>query len=154
MTELYRNPSGRIPSDCLSDPIVRSDASKRVFSSIAKTTARKIWNIWQILIDLSDGIQCESVTRNPVGFCRIIGSYKIRQDPTSDWCTWVTTNCYWIFHLNNIWMVAGNFIKLNFLILILINLIHFQIQFIQHFVISKMVLYLSLIYLIKHRFKK
>ncbi len=45
VTELYRNPSGRIPSDCLSDPIVRSDAPKRVFSSIAKMTARKIWNI-------------------------------------------------------------------------------------------------------------
>ncbi len=43
--------SDRIPGDGIisesvgTDPIVRSDASKRVFSSIAKTTARKIWNI-------------------------------------------------------------------------------------------------------------
>jgi hypothetical protein len=46
--------SDRIPGDGIisesvgTDPIglsVGSDASKRVFSSIAKTTARKIWNI-------------------------------------------------------------------------------------------------------------
>lgn len=85
--ESYRNPmfqynSYRIHGDGnrsnhLSDPIVSFNTSKRILSSVAKTTSRKNCKIEQSLTDLAEEIHCDSVTRNSVGLCQIIGFYKI-----------------------------------------------------------------------------
>ena len=51
-------------------------------------TSRKVCNSWHF----ADGIRHVFVTRNPIGFYRLVGSYKIRSNPISDWITWVGGN--------------------------------------------------------------
>ncbi len=88
--------------------------------------------------DFPVGFRCNSVTRNPIGFCRIIGSAKNpKPDPMSDWSTWAVRDLKyskehrslcWIWKLNLYWHIKNTLIQLVYIIFVW-NYFLFNIQF-------------------------
>jgi hypothetical protein len=67
--------------------------------------AYKICNNWH----LANGIRCNSVTWNPIGSCRMAGSYRILWDPASDMWTWEGPQvCSWYFSWNYVGLTTSS----------------------------------------------